>query len=454
MKIWQICFCVWASVILLEVSSPLALGQQIAGVEVDATGVLKAKMFSDPSGQLTRQRMDAARGFLTPELMRVSPLRKVSLNRLEAAVVAQKKLGQGPSEPMKNLAGLTRISHVFFFPDTNDIVIAGPAEGFWQDISGRAIGVKTGQAVLQLEDLVVALRTFGPRSRGNRVVSVSIDSTPEGLKNMQQFLNGLRNVRPNDAGRIAQGLFRSLGQQNVTINGVSAKSHMAQVLVEADYRMKLIGIALERPPVKLTSYVERVNPRTVAKNALQRWYFMPHYECVKVSQDGLAMELVGNGVKLVGEDEKVEATTGKVQANPKPNKYSQQFVEEFTRVYPELAAKSPVYGQLRDMIDLLVASAFIRQQGYFEKAGWDMPHFGDERVFKTENHQPITKADPAVNVIWKGNVLMTPIGGGVIIEPQRALQSSNKIKDEDGKLQSLRKQIYLNNLKPNQWWWD
>ena len=23
-----------------------------------------------------------------------------------------------------------------------------------------------------------------------------------------------------------------------------------------------------------------------------------------------------------------------------------------------------------------------------------------------------------------------------------------------GKLQSLRKQVYLNDLKPNQWWWD
>jgi hypothetical protein len=374
MKIWRICFCVVTTIALLGISNQLAFAQnngggQIAGVEVNADGVLKAKLFVDPSGQLTRQRMNAANGFLTRELAQVSPLRKVSLNRLEAAVIAQKKQGKGPTEPMSNLAGLTRISHVFFYPETNDIVIAGPAEGFWRDISGRAIGIKSGQAVLQLEDLVVALRTFGPRSRGNRIVSVSIDSTPEGLKNMQQFLNGLRNVRPNDANRIAQGLFQSLGPQVVSINGVSPKTHMAQVLVEADYRMKLIGIALERPPVRLQSYVERVNPRTLSKNALQRWYFMPNYECVRVSQDRMAMQLVGNGVRLIGEDEKVEAATGKVQANPRSNKYSQQFVEEFTKVYPELAQKSPVYGQLRDMIDLLVASAFIRQQGYFEKAG-------------------------------------------------------------------------------------
>ena len=76
-------------------------------------------------------------------------------------------------------------------------------------------------------------------------------------------------------------------------------------MVEADYRMKLIGIGLEQPPVRLKSYVARANPRQIARNALQRWYFVPDYQCVRVSDDALAMELVGEGVKLVGEDEVV-----------------------------------------------------------------------------------------------------------------------------------------------------
>jgi hypothetical protein len=64
--------------------------------------------------------------------------------------------------------------------------------------------------------------------------------------------------------------------------------------------MKLIGIGLEDPPVRLRSYVERANPSQIARNALQRWYFMPEYKCVKVSDDALAMQQVGDGVKLVG----------------------------------------------------------------------------------------------------------------------------------------------------------
>ena len=47
---------------------------------------------------------------------------------------------------------------------------------------------------------------------------------------------------------------------------------------------------------------------------MKRWYFVPDYECVRVAGDGLAMEIVGQGVKLVGEDEVVSAN-GQRQTN-------------------------------------------------------------------------------------------------------------------------------------------
>ena len=59
-------------------------------------------------------------------------------------------------------------------------------------------------------------------------------------------------------------------------------------MVEADYRMKLIGIGLEKPPVKLVSYVDRAKPSDVSRNAMQRWFFVPDYKCVRESDDKLA----------------------------------------------------------------------------------------------------------------------------------------------------------------------
>src|SRR5947208_15089378 len=66
-----------------QVVNPFA---NIAGVSVDANGVLKTQIFPDANGQLSKQRREAARAALDPKLATPSKLRKVSLNRLEEAV--------------------------------------------------------------------------------------------------------------------------------------------------------------------------------------------------------------------------------------------------------------------------------------------------------------------------------------------------------------------------------
>jgi type II secretory pathway component PulJ len=92
---------------------------------------------------------------------------------------------------MVAMAGLTRLQYVFFYPESGDIVLAGPAEGFGSDSVGRIMGVETRQPCLQLDDVIVALRTFGPGRQKSGAISVSIDPTEEGLARMQQTLNQL-----------------------------------------------------------------------------------------------------------------------------------------------------------------------------------------------------------------------------------------------------------------------
>jgi len=423
---------------------------QVAGVEIDANGVLKTTKF-DP--RLTKQLMQAGLAKLDREIARASDSRKVSLNRLEAAIADRLAKGQPVTDDIKNLAGLTRIENVFYFPDTKDIVLAGPAEGYAPDQSGRMIGVHSGRSIIELQDLIVALRAFPPGRAGVNVISVSIDPSKEGLAAMQQFLGGLKQVSPSDDVRIATGLRQSLGLQNVTIRGISPETHFAQVLVEADYRMKLIGIGLERPPVKIESYVSRANPKDVSRNAMERWFFTPNYECVRVSEDHLAMELVGDGVKLIGENERVTAEGGRVN-NGAVNRASQAFVQQFTAKYGELAQKSPVYAQLRNLIDLSIATAYIQQQDFCTQAGWNMELFLDEAKYPVETHPVPKQVETAVNVVWKGSTLMTPIGGGVNIQAKQALSPGNVLKDEKGELTQARKAVKVDGLAAGQWWWD
>jgi hypothetical protein len=49
---------------------------------------------------------------------------------------------------------------------------------------------------------------------------------------------------------------------------------------------------------------------------------------------------------------------------------------------------------------------------------------------------------------------MTPVGGGVTLEPQEALQASNVQPDKDGKVSQAYEGIRLDQLAPGQWWWD
>lgn len=423
-----------------------------AGVIVDADGVLRTKLFADPNGALTRQRRREALASLNADVAKPSKLRKVSLNRLDAHLRQLLNAGQSETRDMKHLAGLTRITHVFFYPESNDIVIAGPAEGFMEDLSGRAIGVHSGRAVLELQDLAVALRAFPPSGDKTHLVGVSIDPTQEGLNNFQQYLLRVGGqARPGFERRLIAGMKEALGLQNVTIEGISPKSHFAQVLVEADYRMKLIGIGLERPRTKISSYVSKANPASVARNAMQRWYFTPNYENVLVSEDRLAMQLQGAGVKLVSENEIVRAGGIRV-ASKNVDRAAEAFAESFTRNYPSLAKESPVYAQMRNLIDMLIATAYIQQQDFYGQASWDLGVLGNELEYPVETYTAPNQVETAVNAIWKGRTLMTPIGGGVNIQPLKALDQSHVKIDNEGAVDSVREKIEV--PAENRWWWD
>ncbi len=438
-----------------EASAQVNIGQPPgAGVIINADGVLRMQTFPDPTGQLMRERIQNAKAGLAADVAKPSKLRKVSLNRLEKAIEAQAANDRKPTDDMRYLAGITHLQYVFFYPETGDIVIAGPAEGWVNDLSGRVVGLNTGKPVIELQDLVAALRTFAPGQRGGSVVGCSIDPTQEGLQRMQDFLRQYGGAAtPNDTQSIVDGLRTNLGLQTVRIMGVEPTTHFAQVLVEADYRMKLIGIGLEPPLVKMTTFIDKADPAT-ARNALFRWFFVPDYKCVRVSEDATAMELVGEGVKLVDEKEVVMADGKRAVAAGETNRASLLFTNAFTQKYAEIAARKPIYAQLRNLIDLTVAAAFIQDQDYYGKGNWSMSTFVSEEKFPIQTYRAPVHVDTVVTSVWKGNRLMTPVAGGVTIQPRMALATDNQLDDDRGLTAKVRQSVTIDGLKEGQWWWD
>ncbi|MEM1228371.1 MAG: DUF1598 domain-containing protein [Planctomycetota bacterium] len=423
----------------------------VAGVDVNTAGVLKVQTVD---ARLDRQRMNQARMRVDAnDVMRPSELRKVSLNRLEDAVAERIASGSAITDDLVATAGLTSIDYVFFYPESGDIVVAGPAEGFAADSTGRMVGISTGRPSVLLEDLIVALRAYAPESPGTPVISVSIDPTQQGLQRMQQYLASLGGrAGRGDTARLVRGLKQNLGLQTVTIAGVPPATHFARVLVEADYRMKLIGIGLEQLPLPFKGYVSRTTPQSAA-GAMQRWYFQPNYNGVSVSEDRFAMRISQHGVELVGEGERV-GPDGQRAANGKGNRASQAFCHEFTSKYSQIALRVRVFAELQQLIDLAIAAAYIHQQDFYSQADWSMSLLGDESKLPVQTYAAPQQVETAVNAIWRGNTLMTPLGGGVSVQPRVALRSDRIDVDADGSNAAMMKRAGPQSLPEGSWWWD
>ncbi len=451
--VFRACFAL--TVAALFMAAPTTARAQLGGVIIKGDTLHTFKTV-DPNLTETRRRLAEARASLDRDVASKSKLRFVSLNRLEAVLAKRIENGRGPTETMKYLAGLTRIKYVFFIPETKDVVIAGPAEGWATLAPGRVVGIHSGRATLELQDLVTALRLFRAGTKEGGAVSCSIDPTQEGLAKMQQYMRTHRPDRDLNARSVQQyvnGLKTTLGLHTVRIGGIPADTHAAQVLVEADYRMKLIGIGMEKPAIKLRSWVDLASGSAISRNAMQRWYFVPNYECVRVSDDGLAMQLVGDGVKLIGADEVVLKDGQRVKAKL-VNSASQKFTNSFTKMYPQLADKTPIFAQLRNLIDLFVAAAFIQDEDYYGKAGWSAKVFGDEKAFPIRTYQTPVHVETATHAVWKGRRVFTPVGGGVIVRAKTALKSTNLLSDEDGRVAAVHEGVDLSKLPKDKWWWD
>ncbi len=425
----------------------------VIGVSVDANGVLTANASRDPSGRLMAANRIAQQRSLNPNIQKRSALRKVSLRRLEEAIQQAIADGKPLTEEMHVLAGLQKIQYIFVLPDENDIVIAGPAEGWVDDLAGRKVGLTSGMPTLLLDDLLVALRTFGPRQNLNTWVAVSIDPTAQGIADFNEFQRTIPARIPVAARQevmeqIVEGTRDSLGLAEIKVYNVPRQSHLAQVMVEADYRMKLMAVGLEPKPIDMTTFIEAL--RGAPRN-MQRWWLVPEYECVKNSADGLSVELVGRSVVLKTENIDFGPNAQIVQTKIKPSRAARTYANSFSESYGQLSRVRPVYAQLRNVVDVLVAAAWIKKSGAFQNSGWTPSTFLDNRQLDVETLPDAKMAPCVANAVWKDNVLIALSGGGVSISAAKALLDENLIADKKGQVQKARDQL---NVPAECWWWD
>ncbi len=443
---WAACL---APAMLASALSPSALAQiddndyrAVGGVSINADGLLDSAR-PEASGALSRLRREALRA-VPGEMARKTDLRKVSLRRLEAAVDARLKSGKPLPEEIRHLAGLQQVRYVFVDPEQQDIVLAGPAEGWTVDARGFVIGRTSGRPVLLLDDLLVALRAAsGPRPPS---ISCSIDPTSEGLLRLREHVARLRTIGNPRA--TAAGIENALGPQSITVEGVPADSHFARVLVAADYRMKRLAMDFDPSPVRgLPSFLGMVGagPRGMS-NMLPRWWLEPRYEAIVRDEAGLAWELQGASVQALTEEDYLSAQ-GQVEHTGKSNLIAKRWADAMTARFPDLAVADPVFGQLQNCMDLAVAATLIVRERLPEKAGCNLPTLLDRDALPVHHyHAPKQVASKASLARKKRNWIIA-VSGGVMIAPEAHLKDLRT----DAKLSSRRAEA-LDTAAP--WWWD
>ena len=422
------------------------------GVAVDAAGTLEVAAFADNLA-LRQRRIEAAKRGLAADVAKPSPLRKISLKALDASIQECVANDAALTETMQFLAGLQQVRYVFFYPEQNDVVLCGPAEGWVEDAAGRVLGVNSGRPVIQLSDLAVAMRQFAPGRMDRPFVGCTINPNGQALQRLQEFQKSIPRSVPESqrtavASYILDGTQKALGFAEISVFGISPKTRMARVLVEADYRMKLIAVGLQPPPVPMMTFVRSV--RRAPRGNLQRWWFTPDLDGVELSEDGVAMELSGSGVQLQTEDKAIGPEGRVINGNAKPSGAARAYSKSFTEKYSEISRKSPVFADLRNMIDLLIAAAHIQKQDFYTRANWDPQSLLDESQVPTEVYSEPKRARCAANAVWKGARLIAPAGGGVSIQPHQSLDKARQSNKE----QMTRAREAAARKAETSWWWD
>jgi hypothetical protein len=417
----------------------------VGGVSIDAQGLL-ARSDLDQLGRLREARLKALQ-ITDTELQTASPLRKVSLRGLLAEIERRRIAGEPVGDDLQNLAGLVRVRLVLVYPEHADIVLAGPADGWKVDEQGNLVGRTTGRPLLQLDDLIVALRTARSAATGDGI-TCSINPTPAGLKQFERLMRS-PNLPAGEA-TVAR-LEQSLGPQQVSVTGVPPESHFAQVMVAADFLMKRLAMNFEPPPIDgLPSYLEllQASSGNAPRSAMPRFWMAPRYEPLLVDDAGLAYEIRGGSVKAMTEQGFLGRGGELQSARGKEDPQARKWAETMTAKYDELSAAMPIFAELRNCIDLAVVAALLTKEDLPGRAGLNLSPLLDDKTIQVAQYQAPQSVASRASLVRKGRQWIVSISGGVDIDSWSVLDSL----EQDLELAKLHQASAP--IKLDRWWWD
>jgi hypothetical protein len=428
------------------------------GVLVDAGGMLRLKSKEDITSELAAKRgaaPSAAAISGKKPARRASAMRYVSLPRLEREIARLQAAHERLDPAMLTLAGLRRVRNVFVYPESGDLVLAGPAGDWSVDPNGRIVAKDTLEPVVRLDDLLVILRRGAQAAESH--FGCSINPRQESLAKTQEFLlvSSKKPLEPSHRKQWLSDLRDTVGRQDIEVFGIDPASRVASVLVEADYHMKLIGMGLAEGVDGVDSYLKSIHLRrgeAPPAMSVLRWWFALKYDSILRSEARDAFELAGQGVRVLSENEMLAEQGQRVHTGAS-DPLNRQFAEAFTAHFDELAKKYPVYGELRNIFDLAMAVALIQTEGLADRVHWKSTLLANGQKLHLPHRNAPREVETVINHrVINDRFVIAGVSGGVMVAPADVLREVRST-DSSGKTVE-RGAAAPKDLATGSWWWD
>ncbi|MEZ6124713.1 MAG: DUF1598 domain-containing protein [Planctomycetaceae bacterium] len=419
-------------------------GQFPGGIMISPDGVIDAAAAQQINPALEQKRLQAvAKQQLSADMTRRSELRRVSLVRLEQEI--QKDLDE--ERPVRFeltcLAGMTQLHYIFVVPEENDLVLAGPAEGFAALPDGRVVGVESGRPVLRLDDMLTMLRLKSTAAQ----LGCSFDPDPDRLAKAQAWNRA--NSSPASVGVARQRFFQMakvLGNWEITVFGLPASGHSAITTIEADYVLKRLALGLDEPRIR--GFLSHLDVAQPGENTMRRWWFAPRYHSIERSADSLTFRLDGPRLQLLSQDELIDLQGNRSDAAFREVS-TERYTKNFNKHIDELCRQIPAFAGVQNLFDLAVTAALIRKFDLLHKISWKAELLLDESRLPLQQYSVPTEVPSLVNVKnTNRSLLIGLIGGGVTVVPDEVIRRTGELTVPEPP----------HRVRPStdmrSWWWD
>ena len=413
----------------------------VGGVKIDGESVLRDQEVAINAQVLAelKQGLKAA----DQDVSKKTDLRMISLKalnkQLETAVQQKSEI---PVE-VQFMAGLQRIKYVIVDEDNHDIVIAGPAEGLVSDKFGNVVGSKSGTPAIHLEDFLVALRS-AKEARTGQGISVSMDPTPQGVRNLRALYAKQTQFTP----ALAEDIQKAMGEHIISLTGVPKDTRFSQILVAADYRMKRLAMGLAESKARnLPSVIEMAAKARNRMRGAPRMWMECNYQPMATDSSRSVWELRGQGVRALTENA-FHNKDGKAVATGKENKFAAKWADRLTERFEEISKTETVFGDLRNLMDLSVVSAVIQREALADRTGIDISTLLNDQVRLDSRPVPATLPTQCsfISVATKGYIVTA--SGGVQINSWGVAENAEVVAGVE-KIGEIALAAHT-----DRWWWN